>query len=261
MSGLGALTFDGRLLGVRDQMYAGYGGEYVPGNYSDWKHLKFIDGCYHYVGIKNDGSLIAMGKNKEGECNIQGITNVKKVSVNGASRTAFLLNDGTVKVVGLDVPGHEDWEDIVDIASDFSGIYGFKADGTVCFAQRKPEGSLAKYRKYRGTHPSEWKDIYKYFDDCKAIDKYGRAYAYGDYDTDAKLDGLKDIVYIAQNSNLFLVCIKADGTLVPLKSEIDISKWENIISIWGSNGRVVGLKADGTVICDGDINYKEELES
>ncbi len=261
MEGPGALTFDGRLLGTVPLMYAGYTmGVHAFGRYDQWKNLKSIYGRYVNVGVKKDGSVIAMGDNENGICDkLTGYNNIEKASGMTTENIALLTNDGKVISIGGNYTGYEDWEDVVDVVSDYTGLYGFKKDGTVYFIKRGDGGSLEKYRTYYGTHPSEWKDIYKYFGDCKAIDKYGRVYNYGSDEADKQLAGLKDIVHIEKDTG-FMVCIKADGTLHIITSEVDISKWENVVSIWGSYRFVIGLKPDGTLIMDGRIENREELE-
>lgn len=75
-----------------------------------------------------------------------------------------------------------------------------------------------------------------------------------------QLDGLEGIVHIEHDTS-FTVCIKADGTLLVIESKLDISKWEDIISIWGNYRYVLGLKKDGSFVCDGDIKNPGEIAS
>ena len=202
-----------------------------------------------------------MGKNENGICEkCADYTNIVKASAMTTENIVLLTKDGKVNVIGGDYKGYETWEDVVDVVSDYSGLYGFKKDGSVYFLRRGDGGSLEKYRTYYGTHPSEWRDIYKYFGDCKAIDKYGRVYNYGSDEADKKLAGLKDIVHI-EKATSFTVCIKADGSLYVIDSKVDIPKWENVISVWGSYNFAIGLKPNGTLLLEGDIKNREELEN
>ena len=65
-------------------------------------------GYGHTVGLKSDGTVVAVGSNDCGQCNVGGWTDIVAVSA-GFSHTVGLKSDGTVVVVG----GNEDGQCIV----------------------------------------------------------------------------------------------------------------------------------------------------
>jgi len=54
----------------------------------------------HTVGLKSDGTVVAVGGNYHGRCDVGGWTNITRVSV-GSYHTVGLKSDGTVVAVGL----------------------------------------------------------------------------------------------------------------------------------------------------------------
>lgn len=262
MHRLSALTFDGQIVSFDKILFGDYSmGTYKTMPTAQMKNIRSVSGRYTWCAIKEDDSLIVLGDNESGLCDkAADRKNIKKVSAQTSGNIAILSKNGKVTSIDGDYSGYESWEDIIDVVSDYSGLYGFKRDGTVYFEERKDSSSLSKYKTYKGTHPSEWKGIYKYFDDCRAIDKYGRVYSYGTNKLAEQLDGLEGIVHIEHDTS-FTVCIKADGTLLVIESKLDISKWEDIISIWGNYRYVLGLKKDGSFVCDGDIKNPGEIAS
>ena len=57
-------------------------------------------GKYHTVGLKRDGSVVAVGKNDEGQCNVSGWTDIVAVAA-GSGHTVGLKRDGSVVAVGV----------------------------------------------------------------------------------------------------------------------------------------------------------------
>lgn len=51
------------------------------------------------VGLKENGSAVAVGKNKHGQCNVSDISNIAEIAA-GPDYTLLLKTDGTIKVVG-----------------------------------------------------------------------------------------------------------------------------------------------------------------
>ena len=93
---------------------------------SKWTDIKAIAvGPTHSVGVREDGTVIATGKNDYGECKVQDWDHI--IAVKACQRhTMGLKEDGTVIVTGEHTDGKYDvsgWKDIVSI-----GIY-FKPAG------------------------------------------------------------------------------------------------------------------------------------
>ena len=82
---------------------------------SGWKDIVAVSaGGSHTVGLKADGTVVAVGVNYYGQCNVSGWKDIVAVSA-GRDHTVGLKADGTVVAVGdndygkCDVDG---WTDI-----------------------------------------------------------------------------------------------------------------------------------------------------
>ena len=90
-------------------------------------------GFRHTVGLKSDGTVVAVGWNEYGQCDVSGWTDIVAVSA-GDNHTVGLKSDGTVVAVGNNRYGQCDvggWEDIVAVSAGYSDTVGLKRDGTV----------------------------------------------------------------------------------------------------------------------------------
>jgi alpha-tubulin suppressor-like RCC1 family protein len=87
----------------------------------------------HTVGLKSDGTVVAVGYDDSGQCDVSGWTGIVQVFAGGL-HTVGLKSDGTVVAVGYDYYGQCDvggWTDIVQVGADFHHTVGLKSDGTV----------------------------------------------------------------------------------------------------------------------------------
>ena len=99
----------------------------------------------YIVGLKSDGTVVAMGGNNDGQCNVGGWTDIVQVSANNV-HTVGLKSDGTVVAVGDNGSGQCDvggWTDITQVAAGYEHTVGLKSDGTVVAAGWEAE--LAKW--------------------------------------------------------------------------------------------------------------------
>lgn len=96
-------------------------------------HFCLSAGNSHTVGLKTNGTVIAVGSNQYGQCNTGDWSNIIAVSA-GGYHTVGLKADGTVAVVGDRKWGQSDvenWNDIVAIVAGTIHTVGLKSDGTV----------------------------------------------------------------------------------------------------------------------------------
>ena len=90
-------------------------------------------GNSHTVGLKTDGTVVAVGGNSDGRCDVSGWTDIVAVAA-GCDHTVGLKSDGTVIAVGSnqnDQCDVSDWTDIVAVSAGDWHTVGLKADGTV----------------------------------------------------------------------------------------------------------------------------------
>ena len=71
------------------------------------KQCDLAAGDRHTVGLKTDGTVVAVGWNAFGQCNVYGWTNITQIAVNG-DHTVGVKSDGTVVAVGDNTYGQCD---------------------------------------------------------------------------------------------------------------------------------------------------------
>lgn len=90
-------------------------------------------GFYHTVGLRQNGTVLACGRNEQGQCNTEGWKNAVMVAA-GAYHTVALLSDGTVVACGDNSCGQCNvggWKNVVQIAASDYNTAALLADGTV----------------------------------------------------------------------------------------------------------------------------------
>jgi hypothetical protein len=95
------------------------------------------------VGLKNDGTVVAVGDNDYGQCSVDGWLDIDKVAA-GGYHTVGLKNDGTVVAVGDNGYGQcsvGNWTDVNEVAAGGYHTLGLKSDDTLLAAG--PEVELA----------------------------------------------------------------------------------------------------------------------
>ena len=183
-----------------------------------WKDIIAVfAGDYHTVGLKSDGTVVAVGDNDDGQCGVFGWKNIVAVSA-GCGHTVGIKSDGTVVAVGDDRDGQCDvsgWENIVAVSTGDYHTVGLKSDGTVVAVGNNDDGQC---------------DVF----------------------------GWENIVAVSAGCG-HTIGLKSDGTVVAVgddsDGQCDVSGWENIVAVSASCGHTIGLKSDGTVVAVGDNNY------
>ncbi len=218
-------------------------------------------GQKHIVGLKPDRTVVAIGSNDKGQCDVSSWTDI--ISISAAHLTTVgLKSDGTVVATGYNQNGQCDvssWKNIVAISTDGFNTIGLKANGTVIVT-----GENKRTLERRGI--LKWKDIV-----AVSIGRYhavglkadGTVVAEGDIygATDLGQCSVSDWENIvAVSAGLFhTVGLKADGTVVATGSndyrECEVSEWNNIIAISTGTYTTVGLKENGELIAIGDDRY------
>ena len=189
-------------------------------NVSSWKDIIAVSAAgYHTVGLKSDGTVVAVGYNEYGQCNVSGWTDIVAIAT-GAYHTIGLKSDGTVVAVGDNSCGEcnvSRWKDIIAISAYGFHTVGLKSDGTVVATGPNAEGEC---------NVSDWKDIV--------------AIATGDCHT---------------------IGLKTDGTVVAVgrntEGECDVSTWKDIVAITAGSYHTIGLKSDGTVVTIGGDEWSQ----
>jgi alpha-tubulin suppressor-like RCC1 family protein/DNA-directed RNA polymerase subunit RPC12/RpoP len=212
-------------------------------------------GAQHVVGLNVDGTVIASGRNIEGQLNIDDWRDIIAVTA-GVTHTVGLKHDGTVVAVGsnefgqLDVDG---WLDIIAISAGHRFTVGLKSDGTVVGAGRSREGQLSIDR---------WRDIIAVSNGAQhtvGLKLDGTVLAVGrSGEGQIDVENWGNIVAVS-TVGYHTVGLKSDSTVVAVggntNGQLDIAGWSDIIAISAGVVHTVGLKADGTVVAVGSNEF------
>ena len=219
---------------------------------SGWKDIVAVAaGDHHTVGLKSDGTVVACGPNASGQCDVSEWKDIVAVAAGGL-HTVGLKSDGTVVACGNKSGGRcdvSDWKDIVAVAAGNAHTVGLKSDGTVV---------ACGYNSVGQCNVSKWKGIV-----AVAAGGYhtvglrsdGTVVACGsNFNGACNVSGWTDIVAVAA-SNAHTVGLKSDGTVVACGwneyGQCDVSEWTGIVAVAASGKHTVGLKSDGTVVACG----------
>ena len=220
--------------------------------------VKDVIQCGHRqtVGLKADGTVVAVGDNEYGQCNVSDWRDIVAIDTDG-SHTVGLRNDGTVVAVGDNEYGQcnvSDWRDIVAIAtSTFGYTVGLKADGTVVAVGYNQDGQC---------NVSDWRNIVAIAaggDHTAGLRSDGTVVAVGDNEYDqCNVSDWRNIVAIAADES-YTVGLRTDGTVVAVGDneygQCDVSDWRDIVAIDTDGSHTVGLRNDGAVVAVGDNEY------
>jgi len=227
--------------------------EYGQCDVGTWTDIiQVAAGSYHTVGLKSDGTVVAVGWNHHGQCDVDIWTDIIQVTA-GGGHTAGLKSDGTVVATGNNNVGQCDvggWTDIMQVVAGHSHTVGLKSDGTV----------VAIGYTASELNASGWTDIVQLsagLEHTVGLKSNGTVVAVGRNSWgQCDVDTWTDIVQIAagRSSTVGLMC---DGTVIAAGSEYvgtrDVGDWTEITQVAAGGTHIVGLKSDGTVVAVGGV--------
>ncbi len=207
-------------------------------------------GILHSVGLKTDGTVIAVGNSDEGRCDVAGWTDIVAVAASW-NYTMGLKSDGTVIVAGniIDKAIGYDWNNIVAISvttNILNTAIGLKSDGTVVVAGSNNENGECNVE--------DWTDIVAIAASSShtvGLRADGTVVAVGDNKSgQCDVEGWTDIKAIAAGDG-YTVGVKTDGTVVATAWRGELDSWTDIADIAIGYSHIIGLKTDGTVVAAG----------
>ena len=221
-------------------------------NVTDWTDIVAVSaGGEHTVGLKSDGTVVAVGSNNNGQCDVTDWHDIVAVAT-GKKHTVGLKMDGTVTAVGLSMDGRckvNDWTDIVAVSAGFGHTVGLRSDGTVVSTRS-------------GDNVSNWTDIVAVSagvshtaglcSDGTVVDTGSLFY---------RMENLHDIVAVSAG-RAHTTGLRSDGTVVAVYKDDyhlrEISDWKEIVAVAvAEDTHTVGLRSDGTVAAKGLNLYGE----
>ena len=216
-------------------------------------HPTIVAGNYHTVGIRADGTVVAVGKNDDGQCETSSFSDIIAVAA-GDFHTVGLKADGTAVWCSKRTPSPQSnvpsWEDIVSITANGVQTIGLKIDGTVLGAGKSNLGSLNVY---------SWKNIVAISAGAThtvGLTANGKVVAVGSYsDGQLEVSEWDNIIAIAGGGR-HTAGLCSNGTVVAAGNnaygQCDVSDWTDIVDISAGYSHTIGLKADGTVVAVGN---------
>lgn len=137
------------------------GNDYFHQSYAEsWSNIVAIAcGDCQVIGLKLDGTVLAKGRNYDGECAVGKWSDIVGIAC-GDTHTVGLKSDGTVVAVGCNLEGQcnvSDWTDIVAISCGCNYTVGLKSDGTIIHTKEPKRLSDWKLFENVDTLEEEWK--------------------------------------------------------------------------------------------------------
>jgi hypothetical protein len=212
-------------------------------------------GGYHTVGLKSDGTVVAVGDDSYGQTNVGSWTNIAAVAA-GYVHTVGLKSDGTVVAVGDDTLGQTNvgsWTNIVAVAAGDYHTVGLKSDGTVVAVGDDTYGQ---------TNVDSWTNIVAVAAGelhTVGLKSDGTVVAVGWNDSGQTNVGSWTNIVAVSAGFAHTVGLKSDGTVVAVGyngyGQTNVGSWTNSVAVAAGDAHTVGLKSDGTVVAVGDDNY------
>ena len=211
-------------------------------------------GGWHTVGLRNDGTVVATGRNGDGECNVDSWTDIVAVAA-GMGYTVGLRSDGTVVATGDNDAGEcdvDNWTDIVAVAAGGNHTVGLRNDGTVAAT-----GGTGWYNEGQCDVDS-WTNIVAMaagWGHTVGLRSDGTVVATGrNTGGQCDVDNWTDIVAVSVRGD-HTVGLRNDGTVVATgwndAGECDVDSWTGIVAVAAGDQYTVGLRGDGTVVATG----------
>ena len=208
-------------------------------------------GSGHTIGLKRDGTVMSVGDNTYGQCDVGMWKNIVALSA-GDLHSVGLRNDGTVVTAGSnDFYQCEvgEWHDIVDIAAGGHYTVGVMSDGRVVATGVNMFGQcdVSGWNGIRSVAAGYWHTV--------GVTDAGNVVAVG-YNEYGQCDvgGWSNIVQLSAGRS-HTVGLRADGTVVATGDnefgQCDVSGWTDIIAVKAGVAYTIGLKSDGTLVAAG----------
>ncbi len=233
-------------------------GDYsIRANFRAYVSRMLAAGGFHTVGLKSDGTVVAVGYNGPGQCDVGGWTDIIQVAA-GSAHTVGLKSDGTVVAVGLNGNGQCNvggWTGIIRVAAGWGHTVGLKSDGTVVAVGLNSHGQC-------NVDGRSWTGIIEVaagWGHTAGLKSDGTVVAVGDNSNfQCGVAGWTDIIQ-ASAGNWHTVGLRTDGTVVAAGDntygQCNVVDWSAILQVTAGYWHTVGLKDDGTMLAVGDTYY------
>jgi len=217
--------------------------------------IQVAAGWYHTVGLKPDGTAVAVGLDSSGQRNVGNWTGITQVSTDGY-HTLGLKNNGTVVALGDNSLGQcnvSEWTDITQVTAGYLYTVGLKTDGTVVASGDNNHGQC---------NVNGWAGIVQVaagHDHTVGLKNNGTVVAVGGNSLEqCNIDSWTNIVQISA-CGYHTIGLKSNGTVISAgydsSGQCDVDDWMDIIQVTAGYDHTVGLKSDGTVVAVGNNEH------
>ena len=190
-------------------------------------------GFYHTLGLKADGSVLACGDDRYGQCRVEEWRDITAVAA-GAWHSLGLRRDGTVVAVGRDTEGQcavGEWQGVVQITATDYASYALCADGTVLCAGLDNVHDLSGWTELELLRGGSY--------NLAALRADGRAVAAPHLPELEEFERLTDLSL----SSGYAVGLRSDGRVI--SSVLEGEAWEDVVAVSAATTGVLALTADG----------------
>ena len=224
-------------------------GQCDVGGWTDINHV--AAGHYNTVGLKTDSTAIAKGANNYGQCEVGSWTHIDQAAA-GGYHTVGVKSGGTVVAVGNNDWAQCDvggWTGIAQVAAGIRHTVGLSSDGTVVAVGSNNHGQC---------DVGGWTDIVHVaadWDQTVGVKSDGTVVAVGNNDYgQCEVGSWTDITQVAAGQ-FHTVGLSSDGTVLAVgdntQGQCDIGGWTDITQVAAGWAHTVGLSSDGTVVAVG----------
>lgn len=225
--------------------------------------IQAVGGKNHTVILYSDGSVAAIGRNSNGQCDVDSWKDIIQIAA-GHDHTVGVRSDGTVVATGKNSDGQcnvSSWKNVIQVAAGEAHTLGLRKDGTVV---------AVGCNNYHQCEVDQWTDIIQI--SAAMVNSLGltaenQVIIKGAFTTaeNFHLGGWTDVVSIASGTGYF-AGVKANSTVVGHGrntdpegkgnfSEISVDGWRYITQIAVGRCNAFGLTRDGAVLCSGRNDF------
>jgi alpha-tubulin suppressor-like RCC1 family protein len=225
----------------------------IPWLHADAAELQAAAGANHAVGLKSDGTVVAVGDNNDGQTDVGSWSAITHIAA-GSWHTVGRKSDGGVVATGNTNAGiatANTWTGITQVAAGGTHTAGLTSDRTAV---------AAGDNTYHQTEVDSalWTNLVRIVagsTNTVGLRSDGTVVVAGDNSAGQRVvDSWANIIQVACGY-AHVVGLKSDGTVVAVGYNADgqtnVSSWTNIAAIAAGRYHTVGLKSDGTVVAVG----------
>lgn len=218
-----------------------------------WRDIVAIAGGFQCsIGLRSDGTVVAVGNNHSGKSMVHTLTGIRSICTCKGNHSLFLRSDGTVAALGK----NDDGECNVEIWRDIVSV----AAGAPFSLGLKKDGTVTAIGKNDDGRcdTGAWRDITAISTGswhALGLKKDGTAVCAGKDVARARVGQWRDLVQLCGGDN-FSAGLRRDGRLCLAASGKNSYRlaegWSDITAIAAGDSHLVGLRADGTLLAAGE---------